>query len=76
VRTLRLAAPSPQRACTHAGGPYNFQNIDIKGKAVYTNNVVSGAFRGFGVTQSCYAFECNLNLLATKWAWIRGSSVI
>ena len=61
-----LGGPVTQRACTHAGGPYNFQNVDIKGKAVYTNNVVSGAFRGFGVTQSCYAFECNLNLLADK----------
>ncbi|MEG2421656.1 MAG: molybdopterin cofactor-binding domain-containing protein, partial [Oscillospiraceae bacterium] len=25
-----------------------------------------GAFRGFGVTQSCFAAECNLNLLAEK----------
>lgn len=61
-----LGGPVTQRACTHAAGPYNFQNIDISGKAVYTNNVVSGAFRGFGVTQSCYAMECNLNLLAQK----------
>jgi len=61
-----LGGPVTQRACTHAGGPYNFQNVDISGKAVYTNNVVSGAFRGFGVTQSCYAMESNLNLLAEK----------
>ena len=61
-----LGGPVTQRACTHAAGPYNFQNIDVMGKAVYTNNVVSGAFRGFGVTQSCYAMECNLNLLAEK----------
>ena len=32
--------------------------------SVYTNNVVSGAFRGFGVTQSCFATEMNINLLA------------
>ena len=61
-----LGGPVTQRACTHAAGPYNFQNIDISGRAVYTNNVVSGAFRGFGVTQSAYAMECNLNLLAAK----------
>ena len=61
-----LGGPVTQRACTHAAGPYNFQNVDVTGKAVYTNNVVSGAFRGFGVTQSCYAMECNLNLLAEK----------
>ncbi len=32
--------------------------------SVYTNNVVSGAFRGFGVTQSCFAMEMHINLLA------------
>jgi selenium-dependent xanthine dehydrogenase len=59
-----LGGPVLQRACTHAAGPYNFQDIDILGLAVYTNNVVSGAYRGFGVTQSCFAMESNLNLLA------------
>jgi len=53
-----------QRACTHAAGPYNFQNIDIDGTAVYTNNPPAGAFRGFGVTQTCFASEMNLNQLA------------
>lgn len=61
-----LGGPVLQRACTHAAGPYNYQNIDIVGKAVYTNNVPGGAFRGFGVTQSCFAMENNLNLLAEK----------
>ncbi len=61
-----LGAPVLQRACTHAAGPYNYQNVDIIGKAVYTNNVPGGAFRGFGVTQSCFAIENNLNLLAKK----------
>lgn len=61
-----LGGPVLQRACTHAAGPYNYQNVDIDGKAVYTNNPPAGAFRGFGVTQSCFATECNLNLLAEK----------
>lgn len=61
-----LAGPVLQRACTHAAGPYNYQNIDILGMSVYTNNVVAGAYRGFGVTQSCFAMENNLNLLAEK----------
>jgi len=61
-----LGGPVLQRACTHASGPYNYQNIDIVGKAVYTNNVPGGAFRGFGVTQSCFAIESNLNLLAKE----------
>ncbi len=59
-----LGGPVLQRACTHAAGPYNYQVIDIDGKAIYTNNPPAGAFRGFGVTQTCFATECNLNLLA------------
>ncbi|MFI3252723.1 MAG: selenium-dependent xanthine dehydrogenase [Eubacteriales bacterium] len=61
-----LGGPVLQRACTHAAGPYNYQNVDILGTAVYTNNPPAGAFRGFGVTQTCFASECNLNLLAEK----------
>ncbi len=61
-----LGGPVLQRACTHAAGPYNYQNIDITGTAVYTNNPPAGAFRGFGVTQSCFATECNINRLAEK----------
>jgi selenium-dependent xanthine dehydrogenase len=59
-----LGQPVLQRACTHAAGPYHYQNVDIIGKAVYTNNVPAGAFRGFGVTQSCFAIESNINALA------------
>jgi selenium-dependent xanthine dehydrogenase len=59
-----LGGPVLQRACTHAAGPYNYQVIDIDGKAVYTNNPPGGAFRGFGVCQSCFATESNLNILA------------
>ncbi|MBQ9505364.1 MAG: selenium-dependent xanthine dehydrogenase [Lachnospiraceae bacterium] len=59
-----LGGPVLHRACTHAAGPYNYQNIDIFGMSVYTNNVPAGAFRGFGVTQSCFATEMNINLLA------------
>lgn len=61
-----LGGPVLQRACTHAAGPYNYQDIDILGQAVYTNNPPGGAFRGFGVTQSCFATESNLNQLAQK----------
>lgn len=59
-----LGGPVLQRACTHAAGPYNYHDIHITGKAVYTNNPPAGAFRGFGVTQSCFATESNLNQLA------------
>ena len=59
-----LGGPVLQRACTHAAGPYNYQDVDIVGYGVYTNNIPAGAYRGFGVTQSCFATECNINLLA------------
>jgi len=61
-----LGGPVLQRACTHAAGPYQIDNVDIEGRAYYINNVPSGAFRGFGVTQTCFAGESNLNLLAAK----------
>ncbi len=61
-----LSGPVLQRACTHAAGPYHFGDIDITGRAYYSNNPPCGAFRGFGVPQSCFASECNLNLLAEQ----------
>lgn len=61
-----LGGPVLQRACTHAAGPYKYQNIDVEGFAVYTNNPPAGAFRGFGVCQTAFAIESNLNLLAEK----------
>jgi selenium-dependent xanthine dehydrogenase len=59
-----LGGPVLQRACTHGAGPYQIDNVDIVGLSVHTNNIPSGAFRGFGVTQTCFAMESNLNLLA------------
>lgn len=59
-----LGGPVLQRACTHAAGPYNYQNSEVEGIAVYTNNPPGGAFRGFGVTQSAFANESNINKLA------------
>lgn len=61
-----LAGPVLQRACIHASGPYKIANMDIEGKAVYTNNPPAGAFRGFGVTQTAFALETCMNLLAEK----------
>ncbi len=61
-----LGGPVLERACTHAGGPYYYENVEIEGKAVYTNNPPAGAFRGFGVSQSSFAMEASLNELAQK----------
>ena len=59
-----LCGPVLERACTHASGPYNYQNFKIDGYAYYTNNPPSGAFRGFGVTQTCFGIESSLDRLA------------
>jgi xanthine dehydrogenase molybdenum-binding subunit len=52
------------RATTHATGPYVVPHAKIDCYAAYTNNPPSGAFRGFGVTQSAFAVEQNMDILA------------
>ena len=59
-----LGGPVLERACTHAAGPYAYENFEIDGYAYYTNNPPAGAFRGFGVTQTCFAVETLLNRAA------------
>ena len=59
-----LGGPVLERACTHAAGPYAYENFEIEGTAYYTNNPPAGAFRGFGVTQTCFATETLLNMMA------------
>ena len=61
-----LCGPVLERACTHSVGPYHYENTQIDGYGYYTNNPPAGAFRGFGVCQSNFAFESNINLLAEK----------
>ena len=56
------------RATTHATGPYDVPNVTVDCFALYTNNAPCGAFRGFGVTQSCFAIESNMDMLADKLA--------
>ena len=59
-----LGGPVLERACTHAAGPYAYENFEIEGWAYYTNNPPAGAFRGFGVTQTCFCTETLLNQMA------------
>ena len=54
------------RAATHAAGPYEIPNVVVDCHAMYTNNVPSGAFRGFGVTQSAFAMESQMDLVSEK----------
>lgn len=49
-------------------GPYRIPNVAIHGRGVYTNNLDSGAFRGFGGPQAAIARECLLDSLARTLA--------
>ncbi len=49
-----------------ATGPYEFPNVKVDAYAVYTNNLVNGAFRGFGAPQAHFAAEMQMNKLAEK----------
>jgi xanthine dehydrogenase molybdenum-binding subunit len=52
------------RATTHSAGPYEVPHVKADCYAMYTNNPPAGAFRGFGVTQSCFAVESMMDELA------------
>ena len=52
------------RATTHSAGPYDVPHVRADCYAVYTNNPPAGAFRGFGVTQSAFAVESMMDMLA------------
>ena len=45
-------------------GPYEIANIQVDTKAIYTNNIPAGAFRGFGGPQGAFAAEQQMNKLA------------
>jgi len=45
-------------------GPYEIPNVKVDSCTVYTNNIPSGAFRGFGGPQGAFAAEGQMNKLA------------
>ena len=55
-----------ERATTHSAGPYEILNVSADCYAMYTNNPPAGAFRGFGVTQSIFAMESMIDILARE----------
>jgi selenium-dependent xanthine dehydrogenase len=54
------------RATTHSTGPYVIPHVKADCYAMYTNNPPAGAFRGFGVTQSAFAIESMMDVLAEE----------
>lgn len=47
-----------------SAGPYRIPNIHIDSYAIYTNNPIAGAFRGYGVPQATWAYECQMDKIA------------
>lgn len=54
------------RAATHATGPYEVPHVKIDCYAMYTNNPPAGAYRGFGVPQTNFAAESQMDILARE----------
>jgi CO/xanthine dehydrogenase Mo-binding subunit len=61
-----LGAEVLNLAVEHFAGPYKIENTHVKGFAVYTNNPIGGAFRGFGVPQVNFAFESQVDIISEK----------
>jgi CO/xanthine dehydrogenase Mo-binding subunit len=53
-------------AACFGAGPYRVPNARIHAVGAYTNNPPTGAMRGFGAVQSCFAYEAQMDLLAAK----------
>lgn len=54
------------RAMVSVVGPYQFPNVAIHGRVVYTNNTTAGAMRGFGAAQVAFAIESQMDIMAAK----------
>ena len=52
-------------AATLGVGPYDVPNVSIDCWGVYTNNPPCGAMRGFGTVQAAFAYESQMDRLAT-----------
>lgn len=59
-----LGAPVLNFCTEHCLGPYTIPNVDVEGLSVYTNNGLSGEFRGFGGNQAIFAVEGQMDRLA------------
>jgi len=54
------------RQTAHAAGPYEVENCWVDGRAVYTNKVYGGSFRGFGDVAMHFAAELQMDKLAEE----------
>ena len=52
------------KACILSAGPYNIDNLVAEAYVVYTNKTMTGAMRGFGAPQVCFAYESHMDDMA------------
>jgi len=52
------------KACILSAGPYKIEHLHAEAFAVYTNKTVTGAMRGFGAPQVCFAYESHMDEIA------------
>jgi CO/xanthine dehydrogenase Mo-binding subunit len=55
-----------QKSAYTAAGPYRIPHLRIDAYGVYTNTVVSVAFRGYGVPQLAWAYESQMDVIAER----------
>ncbi len=60
-----------ERSAGHAAGAYAVPNVFVRSRAVYTNNIPSGAMRGFGVPQATFAMESCIDDLCRQGGFDR-----
>jgi len=53
-------------AACFAAGPYKVPNAEVWSVGAYTNNPPTGAMRGFGAVQTCFAYEAQMDKLAAR----------
>lgn len=58
------SAPVIEAGTSFCAGPYVVPNAKVDAYAVYTNNAVTMAMRGFGTTQAAFIYEMQMNKLA------------
>src|SRR6267143_5459019 len=52
------------KACILCAGPYEIENLVAEAFVVYTTKTMTGAVRGFGAPQVCFAYESHMDDIA------------
>lgn len=54
-----------KKAGLHLTGPYYIPNVSVDTYSIYTNNTICGPYRGFGILQSAFVHESQMDQLAS-----------